>query len=80
MLGDTRRIVLPEEMEQRKKIRRSIIAAKDIKAGTKLSVEDLDVKRPGTGLPPDKLSELVGKILLRDIEGDTMIAESDISV
>lgn len=78
-LGDSRRIVLPAEMEQRKKMRRSIIVVKDLKVGTKLTVEDLDVKRPGTGLPPDKISELVGKTLLRDIEGNTLITESDIS-
>lgn len=78
-LGDTRRIVLPAEMEQRKKMRRSIVAVKDLKAGTKLTADDLDVKRPETGLPPDKISELVGKTLLRDIEGNTLITEADIS-
>ena len=78
-LGDTRRIVLPAEMEQRKKMRRSIVAAKDLKAGTKLTADDLDVKRPGTGLPPEKISELDGKTLLRDIEGNTLITEADIS-
>ncbi|SVC98698.1 uncharacterized protein METZ01_LOCUS351552, partial [marine metagenome] len=78
-LGDTRRIVLPDEMEQRKKMRRSIVVAKDSKAGTKLTADDLDVKRPGTGLPPNKISELVGKTLLRDFEGNTMITEADLS-
>lgn len=78
-LGDTRRIVLPAEMEQRKKMRRSIVAVKDLKAGTKLTADDLDVKRPGTGLPPDKISELVGKTLIRDIEGSSLITEADIS-
>jgi sialic acid synthase SpsE len=78
-LGDTRRIVLPAEMEQRKKMRRSIVAVKDSKAGTKLTADDLDTKRPGTGLPPDKIRELVGKTLLRDIKGDTLITEADIS-
>jgi len=60
-------------------MRRSIIATKDLKAGTKLTADDFDVKRPGTGLPPDKIGELVGKTLLRDIEGDTLITEADIS-
>lgn len=78
-IGDTRRIVLPAEIEQRKKMRRSIVAVKDLNAGTKLTADDLDVKRPGTGLPPDKISELVGKTLLRDIEGNTLITEADIS-
>jgi len=78
-LGDATRIVLPAEMEQRKKMRRSIITVKALKAGTKLIADDLGVKRPGTGLPPEKISELVGKTLLRDIEGNTLITEADIS-
>jgi sialic acid synthase SpsE len=77
-LGSTERIVLADEMEQRKKMRRSIIATKDLKAGTKLKKEDMDVKRPGTGMPPEKIKSLVGKILIRDIEGDTLIFETDI--
>jgi len=77
-LGDDERVVLPAEMEQRKMIRRSIVATRDLKAGTKLTADDLDVKRPGTGLPPDKIRELVGKALLQDIERDTLITEADI--
>ena len=78
-LGDTRRIVLPAEIEQRKKMRRSIVTIKDLKAGTKLTADDLDVKRPGTGLPPEKITELVGKTLLRDIERNTLIIDADLS-
>lgn len=78
-LGDTRRIVLPAEMEQRKKMRRSIIVVKDLKAGTKLKADDLDAKRPGTGLPPCKIKAIIGKTLLRDIVGNTLISEADIS-
>ena len=78
-LGGTERIVLPAELEQRKKMRRSIIVIKDLKVGTTLSMDDLEVKRPGTGIPPDKIKELVGKKLLRDIEGGALITESDIS-
>jgi len=78
-LGDTKRVVLPAEIEQRTKMRRSIIATKDLKVGTKLTVDDIDVKRPGTGISPVKIGELVGKTIRRDIEGDTLIMEADIS-
>jgi len=78
-LGNTIRTVLPTEMEQRKKMRRSIVAVRDLKTGTKLTADDLDAKRPGTGLPPNKISEMIGKTLLRDIEGNTLISEADIS-
>ncbi|MEL7567164.1 MAG: N-acetylneuraminate synthase family protein [Dehalobacterium sp.] len=76
-LGSQERIVLPEEIEQRKKMRRSIVAAKDLKAGTKITEADLDAKRPGDGYPPEKINELLGKVLKRDVKGDTLINEAD---
>ena len=78
-LGNTERIVLPAEMDQRKKMRRSVIATRDLPAGTKLSKEDLSAKRPGTGLPPEKINDLVGRVLIRDVKADTLILESDFS-
>lgn len=78
-LGDTERIVLPAEMEQRKKLRRSVIAAKDLPAGTTLTKVDLSAKRPGTGFPPEKINELVGKVLVRDVKADALILDSDFS-
>jgi N-acetylneuraminate synthase len=77
-LGDTKRIVLPAEKEQRKKMRRSVVTSRYLKAGTKLKADDLDVKRPGTGLPPDKINELIGQTLLRDIEEGVLIKKEDI--
>ena len=78
-LGSPNRTVLFDELEQRKNMRRSVIASKDLKAGNKISIADLDVKRPGTGIPPEEIKTLVGKILKRDIEGNTLIKKSDIS-
>jgi N-acetylneuraminate synthase len=78
-LGDTERIVLPAEMEQRKKMRRSVIATRDLPAGTVLTKADLSAKRPGTGFPPEKINELVGKVLIRDVKADTLIFDSDFS-
>jgi N-acetylneuraminate synthase len=77
-LGGAERIVLPEEMEQRKKMRRSVIAARDLQAGSILTKEDLGAKRPGTGLPPEKISDLIGKVIIRDVGADTLIMDSDI--
>jgi N-acetylneuraminate synthase len=79
-LGDPVRIVLPAEMQQRAKLRRSVIAARDLKAGAVLTLADFDVKRPGSGFPPEKVSELVGKRTARDIQADCLISESDISI
>jgi sialic acid synthase SpsE len=78
-LGSPNRTVLFDELEQRKNMRRSVIASKDLKAGSKISIADLDVKRPGTGIPPEKINDLVGKTLKNDVKGDTLIKKSDIS-
>jgi N-acetylneuraminate synthase len=59
-------------------MRRSVIVTRNIKKGEVLTKESLDVKRPGTGLPPEKLNSLVGKTLLRDIESDTIILAEDL--
>jgi len=77
-LGSTKRIVMQAEIDQRKQMRRSIVVTNDLKAGHKLNKKDLDVKRPGTGLPPKIINQLVGKILVRDVLGDTLITEADV--
>lgn len=76
-LGSRDRIVLPEEIEQRKNMRRSVIVTKDIKKGHVLCREDLDVKRPGTGLSPKRLLECIGKSVNKDIEADIVLMEKD---
>lgn len=77
-LGGRERIVSPEETEQRKIMRRSVVYARDMEEGSKLTLDDLDVKRPGTGILPERIEELVGARLLRGVEADTLVSESDI--
>ena len=56
----------------------SLHAAKDIKAGKILYMEDLIVKRPGTGLHPRMLEELIGRSLQKDIAADEPITQGHI--
>ncbi|NQZ70907.1 MAG: N-acetylneuraminate synthase family protein [Lentisphaeria bacterium] len=77
-LGETERIVTIDEHEQRKKMRRSIVATKDLKSGMVLQEEDLDTTRPGTGIPPEEIKRLLGKKLKNDVEADTLIFHEDI--
>lgn len=78
-MGSKERVVSEAEYVQRQKMRRSIIAAENLAAGTVLTAENLGAKRPGTGIQLDKLSSVIGKRLLRDIEADTLIAETDLA-
>ena len=50
--------------------RRSVIAARDIAAGTVISAEMLTIKRPGTGVAPKHLPLLVGRTARVDIPFD----------
>ena len=60
-------------MTARANARRSIVADGNIPAGTVITESMLTFKRPGTGISPDRLFEVVGKAALVDIEDDTII-------
>ena len=79
-MGGFERFVSQDEYKQRIKMRRSIIAARDLPKGTVLELNDLACKRPGDGIPSKKLIDLVGKVLKSDIEADMLIYEKDIEL
>lgn len=53
--------------------RKSIVAACDIKKGEKFTEENLTAKRPGNGISPMNLAEVLGKIAKRDFSEDELI-------
>lgn len=57
---------------------KSIVTLKKIPAGTVLTESVLGVKKPGNGLPPRRLNEIIGRRAKRDIEAGKMLAESDL--
>ena len=73
-LGSKKRIVYSEELEMRKAFRRSIVAKNVIPAGTKISFEMLDFKRPGTGMNPNSYKDILGSVALEDIIEDEIIS------
>ena len=77
-LGSKLRTVSEAEYAQRLKMRRSVIAVRDIPAGTILKREDLYAKRPGTGISVTEIDELPGRKLLNDVKADTLIMENDL--
>ena len=58
--------------------RRSIVSAKKILKGTKITEDLLEIKRPGTGIKPKFLDEIVGKIASKDIDDDVPITWNDL--
>jgi sialic acid synthase SpsE len=55
-----------------------VVARRALARGTVLSADDLAIKKPGTGLPPDRLPELIGKRLSRAVAEDQLLAAEDI--
>ncbi len=62
------------ESEVRQLARKRIIAARDIATGEVLGDEMLALQRPGTGMTPDELSELIGRRAARDIPRGTVFS------
>jgi sialic acid synthase SpsE len=54
-------------------IGRSVAAAVRIPANTKITKDMLTTKGPSTGIPPEKLSKLIGQKSVVDIPADTLI-------
>jgi N-acetylneuraminate synthase len=73
MMGSFRKHYLPEEVKSRQNARRSLVAARSIKKGEKLRPEDIEIKRPGTGIPPVLLDLIGGMEASRDIDKDEVI-------
>lgn len=76
-MGQKNRVVQPKELTQRRNMRRSIIAVRNIMQGSIIKEEDLYAKRPGSGLSPDRITDVIGKKASRDIEADTLILPED---
>ena len=76
MLGQYEKEV-NEDQERRDAFQRSIVAARKIYKGNIITEEDIDYKRPGTGIPPKYYSFIVGKEAKRDIEYDEILQMSD---
>ena len=57
---------------------RSVVARRALARGSVLGPDDLALKKPGTGLPPDRLPDLVGKRLARAVAEDQLLAADDV--
>jgi N-acetylneuraminate synthase len=64
--------------EIRSTFTKSIVARKNLAAGTELKSDDLTLKKPGTGIPAARLSEVIGRRLKRPVAADTLISDEDL--
>ena len=72
-LGDGRKHVTASEAGNKPVARKSIVAAKPIRAGEVFTADNLTTKRPGDGISPMRWYEVLGKTAKRDFEEDEKI-------
>lgn len=66
------------ELINRENLAKSLVAARDIPAGTVLTDGDIAVKSPGQGLSPLKMPLLIGKRVGRNLAADDYFFQSDL--
>lgn len=74
-LGISEKKPSPVEIKNKAVVRRSIVAKGSIRKGDTFSGDNLDVKRPGTGISPMLWYKLLGKKASRDYNVDDLIDE-----
>lgn len=61
----------------RKLFMKSLVLKQSLKAGTVLKKEHFVFKKPGTGISPKKISEVLGCVLTRDMVANELLKEAD---
>ncbi len=79
-LGSGDKVMVESEKEIRDIARRSLAAAKDLKAGNVLTESMIEIKRPGIGISPVDLENAIGKRLKNDIREDEVITWDDLEL
>ena len=77
-LGSSVRTVSEAELEKRRSFRRSIVTRRSLPEGHVLREEDLTAKRPGTGIAPDDMRVVVGRVLARTVGEDELLSWADL--
>ncbi len=72
-LGSYQKRVTESERKNISVARKSIVAARDIKAGEIFTEDNLTVKRPGNGISPMEWDKVIGTTASRDFPADSLI-------
>lgn len=80
MMGDGRKGPAQCELPAMKWALKSMVAARDLAAGHRLTRNDLIAKRPGEGVAPNQVDTLLGRVLVRPVRADAPILPGDVKV
>ncbi|HET7875267.1 MAG TPA: N-acetylneuraminate synthase [Methylomirabilota bacterium] len=78
-LGDGDKRPMPSELDTRRVARKSLVAARAVRVGERLTAEAVAIKRPGTGIPPADLERALGRVVKRALAPDQVIGWEDLA-
>ncbi len=78
-IGIPRRVVSEAEKARAPEFRRSIVAARAIAKGHRITADDITYKRPGRGLAPNADALVIGRVALRDLAPDDLLSWTDLA-
>ena len=76
-LGVAHRWISRGEVLNRRLLAKSLVAAADVAAGTVITADLIGCKSPGLGISPQRIDQLVGRRVTRDLRQDEVFRESD---
>ena len=79
MVGSPLKELQDIERDVRSVSRQSLVAVREIAAGSFIAREDLTVKRPGTGICASRIDEVVGRRAARAIMPDHVLHDADLA-
>lgn len=72
------RITATESDEKKREFRRSIVLTRTMSKGEVIKEEDIDYKRPGTGLAPGMTNFVIGRTVNKDLAYDHILTQEDL--
>ncbi len=79
MKGSGAKKPVGKEIANRVKNRKSIVTIKPIKKGELLTMENIDIKRPGHGIEPKYFDQILSKKADKNLKADQVLSWSDLS-
>ncbi len=77
-MGDGVKRALECEKKPIIKMSKKLVASRNLSKEHIVNIDDISIKSPGDGIPPYKINDIVGKMLLNDIEKDEQFDFKDL--
>lgn len=67
MIGKAQKVCQPEEEQMAQISRKSLVLSRNLRSGQPITADDLELKRPGTGISPSFMPFIIGMSVSKDL-------------